>query len=82
MKKEFPVLYSRTSNDSIQQWQIVAEDNNYYTIEGLKGGKLTTSVPTVCEGKSVGRSNETNASDQALKEAQAKWDKKIKKHYL
>ena len=82
MKKELDILYSRTSNGNIQQWQIVVENNTFYVIEGLKGGKLTTSTPTICQGKNNGRSNETTNEEQALKEATARWEKKLKEHYF
>lgn len=79
--KIFPKLYKYTSKGQIQQWEIVAEDNTFYTTEGIQGGKLTTSLPTVCKGKNKGRSNETTPEEQALKEAQAKWQKKVDSGY-
>jgi intein/homing endonuclease len=36
---------------------------------------------TVCEPKNVGRANATTANEQAIGEAQAKWDKKVKLGY-
>lgn len=76
-KKEFPVLYKYTERKQIQQWQIIVEDDKFYTIEGIKEGKLTTSLPTICTGKNKSKKNETSGSEQALKEAKAKWKKKI-----
>jgi len=74
-------IYKRTSTGAIQQYEIVVEGNSFYTIIGQVDGKLTTSKPTVCEGKNIGRSNETTPEEQAELEAKAKWQKKIDKGY-
>lgn len=79
--KKFPVLYKYTQKGQIQQWQVIADNDSFYTIEGIQGGKLTTSLPTVCTGKNIGRSNETSPAEQALAEAQAKWQKKVDSGY-
>lgn len=78
---QLPILFSRTTNGSIQQWQIVVEGNKFYTIEGLVDGKLTTTLPTICESKNVGRANETSGAEQATKEAKSKWQKKVDSGY-
>lgn len=76
-------LYKYTTKGQVQQWEIIAPpgENYYYTIEGIQGGKLTTSSPTYCTGKNIGKSNETTDEQQAQLEAQAKWDKKIRSGY-
>lgn len=79
--KKFPILYSRASSGKAQQWQIIADGDAFYTIAGQINGKLTTSKPNKCEGKNIGKSNETTPEQQALLEAQAKWEKKIKEDY-
>lgn len=76
MRKEFPILYKLTTKKQVQQWQIIADGDSFYTIEGIKEGKLTTSLPTYCIGKNIGKKNETSAEDQAMKEAEAKFKKK------
>lgn len=81
MKKEFPILYKYTQTGAIQQWQIIAENDSFYTIEGQKDGKLTTSLSTICIGKNIGKKNETSPIDQALAEATAKHQKKLDKSY-
>lgn len=81
MKKEFPILYKYTTKGQAQQWQIVVEDNKFYTIEGIVGGKLTSSLPTICKGKNLGKKNETSDNEQALAEAAAKHQKKVDKGY-
>jgi DNA ligase-1 len=78
---ELPILFKRTKTGAVQQWQIVVIRSNFFTIEGQKDGVLTKSLPTVCEGKNIGRSNETSPTDQAEKEARARWQKKIESGY-
>lgn len=80
-KKIYPKLFKYTTKKQVQEWQIIAEDDKFYTIEGIQNGKLTTSLPTICKPKNVGRSNETTAEQQALNEAQAKWQKKVDSGY-
>ncbi len=80
-KKTWPILYKYTSKGQIQTWQIVAEDDFFYTVEGIQGGKLTQSLPTTCHPKNVGKKNATTAEEQAILEAQAKWQKKKDNSY-
>lgn len=75
--KKFPILFKYTQKGQIQQWQITADSDSFWTTEGIQGGTLTTSKPTVCKSKNVGRANETTPQEQALAEAQAKWQKKL-----
>jgi ATP-dependent DNA ligase len=77
MKKTFPTLYKYTSKGQIQQWTIIVEEDRFFTEEGIQGGKLTISLPSFCKPKNTGKSNETSAQEQALKEAQAKFQKKL-----
>lgn len=79
--KSFPTLFSRTSTGATQQWAVIVEGNTFYVIAGQLNGKLVTSEPTVCEGKNVGRANQTTPEEQALSEAQSKWEKKLKTGY-
>ena len=78
---KFNILYKYTSNKQIQQWQIFTEEDKYWTEEGIQNGKLTTSLPTFCIGKNIGKKNKTTNKDQAIKEAMAKYDRKIKSGY-
>ncbi len=73
-----PVLYSRTATGAIQTWQVEVENNKYRFITGQKNGQLITSDWTVCDGKNVGRVNETSGDAQAQKEAKAAQVKKLK----
>lgn len=81
MKKEFPRIFKTTKKGATQTWQVVADGNAFYTIEGILNGKLTTSIPYVCEGKNPGKKNETTPEQQALKEAQSAWQRKIDRGY-
>jgi DNA ligase-1 len=79
--KKLPILYKKTETGAIQQWQIVADNDGFYTIEGQVGGKFTTSMPTKCEGKNAGKANETTPQTQAEFEAERKWKKQTDKGY-
>jgi DNA ligase-1 len=72
-----PKLFKYTQKGQVQTWQIMTEQDRFWTVEGIEGGTLSTSKPTICKAKNVGRSNETTPEQQALSEAQAKWQKKI-----
>ncbi len=71
------MLLKYTQKNQVQTWQITAEDDHFFTEEGIQGGTITTSKPTYCKPKNVGRSNETTSEQQAIIEAQAKWQKKV-----
>jgi DNA ligase-1 len=78
---EFPPIFKRTTNGAIQQWQITVRGNTYFVTEGLVGGKLTISLPTLCHGKNVGKMNETNPIQQAYKEAGSLITRKLESGY-
>lgn len=95
--KTFPTLFQKTNTGAIQQWTIsVAKDYagpqnpqddetevGVITTEyGQVGGKLQKTSDTVREGKNPGKKNATTAVEQALKEAQSKWEKQKKKGYV
>ena len=82
MKSEsFPTLYSRTSTGALQQWTITVEGNKFRVEAGQVDGKKVLSEWTVCQPKNVGRANETTGAEQAMSEAVAKMDKKLKTGY-
>lgn len=78
---QLPTLYKLTEVGNIQQWRVVVKNNSYFSEEGVVEGQITVNKPTFCEGKNLGKSNETSPQDQALKEAQAKHKKKLEKGY-
>lgn len=79
--KKLPILYKLTTKKQTQQWQVIVDGATFYTVEGIKDGKLTTSLPTVCLPKNTGRSNATTAEEQAVAEATAKHKKKLDAGY-
>lgn len=79
---KLPSLYSLNSNGSIQQWTISVENNVITKEYGQVGGKIQTTSDVVKKGKNIGRSNETTPDDQALLEAKAQWEKKLKSGYV
>lgn len=81
-KKAFPLLYKKTSVGADQFWEISVEDNVIVTRWGQVDGKVQETRDVVKEGKNIGRSNATTASEQAEAEAQSKWEHKLKKGYV
>jgi DNA ligase-1 len=81
-----PVLADKTSTGKGKYWQAVAylEDGVAYTRTEYwqDGVQRQTSEPTRIEGKNLGRANETAPADQAVKEAKAAMELKIKKGYV
>ena len=75
-------LYKRAVNGKINEWTIEVDGRCYRTISGYTDGQKTTTEWTCCEGKNVGRSNETTAEEQAMKEAEAEWKKRTEKGYF
>lgn len=74
-------IYKRTATGKIQHWTIEIHEDKYRTISGQVSGKSTTSEWTVCKVKNPGKTNETTASAQALKEATAKRRLKLEGEY-
>lgn len=75
-------LYKRAVNGKVNEWTIEVEGRCYRTISGYTDGQKTTTEWTCCEGKNIGRSNETTAEEQAMKEAKAEWDKRTERGYF
>lgn len=70
-------VYKRTATGAIQQWCQELEGNQYRTISGQIDGKQVISEWTVCEGKNIGRSNETTPAEQAQSEVESNYTKKL-----
>ena len=47
-KVEYPTLYARGETGAVLEWDIIVEDNTFYTITGQQGGKKIKSKSTVC----------------------------------
>ena len=79
--KNFAPLYSLNSNGSIQRWTISVEDNQIIKEYGQIGGKMQSVTDIIRDGKNIGKSNETTSKEQAIAEATAQWEKKLKSGY-
>ncbi len=78
---QFPTLYKRTSTGAIQQWTVEVRGDSYVTRSGQVGGAISETKPTICEAKNIGKANASTAEEQAIIEAQAKYDKQLKSKY-
>lgn len=81
-RTDLPTLYKRTATGSIQQWHITVEVGTITVTHGQVGGKLQTTTDTIKSGKNAGRKNATAPEEQALKEANSQWTKKLKNGYV
>jgi DNA ligase-1 len=80
-------LYKAGLSDSekIIEWDISVTKNSdgtgtIETVFGLQDGKKQTIREVILAGKNIGRSNETTPYWQAVKEAEARWAAKRKRH--
>lgn len=64
-------LYKK-NKDKVQEWSIEVEQDKYRSIEGYIDGIKTISTWRVAKPKNIGKANEINSIDQAMKEALAK----------
>src|SRR5574343_168256 len=80
--RTLPTLYKKTSTGATQMWSIGVDGNNIIVNFGQVDGKIQRTEEVISAGKNIGRSNETTPAEQALLEATAKWEGKIKKGYV
>lgn len=82
MKKTFETLYSIDSTGKTRIWCMEQLDNKHRTISGVKDSdNLVYSEWTTCDGKNLGKKNETSAVKQTTKEIEAKYKKQLKTGY-
>ena len=81
MSKKLPTLYKLTTVGKTQEWTIEVSGDKYRTISGQQNGKKITNNWTTCYPKNVGKANATTGEEQAIKEAEAKHQKKREKGY-
>jgi len=74
-------LYKIDSLGKLREWTMVIDNDSFYAEKGLVGGKIVCDKPTTAIGKNEGKVNETTNEEQALLEAQARWEKKLKEGY-
>jgi len=82
MSKEWPVLYVKTANGTINYWQTWTVGAQVCTRWGQLGTASELSDQYEAKGKNIGRSNETTAAQQAELEAQSKFDKQLRLKYV
>jgi len=82
MTKQLPTLYKKTATGAIQFWAVQIEDKTILTSFGQVDGKSQLTKDVIKSGKSEGKKNATSAAQQALKEAEARWNKKKKSGYV
>jgi DNA ligase-1 len=78
---KFPTLYHKGKGGALVQWDIWTLGNVITTRHGQVGGKLQTTPGIVCEGKNIGKSNETTPEEQAISEAKSMWTYKVERKY-
>ena len=81
MTKKLQTLYKIDTKGKLREWTMHIDGNSFYAVKGLVEGKKTQDKPTQTIAKNVGRSNETTPQEQALLEAQAKFQKKLDSGY-
>ena len=74
-------LYKIDSLGKLREWTMVIDNNSFHAEKGLVGGKIAHDKPTIAIGKNEGKINATTDEQQALLEAKARWDKKLKEGY-
>lgn len=84
MKKQ--TVYQLDSKGNTKQWSVQVDNvsnTGVITVEhGLKDGKLTVEKTIITVGKNPGKANETTPFTQAVKEAEAKIEQKLRKGYV
>lgn len=76
-----PTLYAKAKTGKIKQWKVRVEDSTIIVEHGQVDGKQTIQKTLVKEGKNIGKANATTPQEQALAEAQSKWNKQVDKDY-
>lgn len=71
-----PTLYIRDSKGKERQWSVRTDGAKVIVSHGQVGGKLTEKV-TIAKAKNIGKANETTPEQQAMLEAQSKWNKQV-----
>jgi ATP-dependent DNA ligase len=80
VRKKQPRLYDKSKNGKIKVWDIWVETLHSEALikwrSGYEDGKLSYHSKPITQGKNIGKKNETSPYEQAVKEMQAKWQKK------
>lgn len=73
-------LFALDKKGNFKHWTVEVEGNTIIVKHGRYKGKMQEQR-TVCEGKNIGRSNETTPEQQALFESESKYNKQLDKLY-
>jgi DNA ligase-1 len=76
----FEPLFSKSSSGKIRVWKISTNNDEIITEYGYVDGKMAIARKIVA-GKNIGKANETRPKEQAIKDAQSAWNKKIDQGY-
>ena len=81
-----PQLYGVSRIGKVKQWKVSAFDNADGTAtilvqSGYVGGKIRDIPKIIRKGKNIGKANETTPYEQAVSEAQSKWNGKRDENY-
>lgn len=78
-----PKLYCKDSKGNIRFWEIEVSGSKFRTVSGIDGTDSPVySEWTECEGKNLGKKNETSPEEQAKAEAKAKHKKALETGYF
>ena len=80
-KSGSPLLYAKASSGAVTIWHCWTEGAEVVVEWGQEDGSMQTKR-FKCKPKNKGRANATTASEQAEKEAHAKFAKQLKKKYF
>lgn len=76
LKPDLPPVYIRDSKGKERMWSVTTEGANVVVSHGMVGGKIQEKV-TLAKAKNIGKTNETTPEQQALLEAQSKWNHQV-----
>lgn len=79
------ILFKRHTNGTVGSWQILvyaAEATIVRIARKVIGGKPVETRTVITEGKNIGRANETTPYEQAVSEAESKYNKKLDEGYV
>jgi DNA ligase 1 len=75
------ILYNTSlATGKTKVWMVRTEGNKVIVSHGFLDGKLVEHEE-ICEGKNIGKKNETTPKEQAILVAKSSWDKKVKSGY-
>jgi DNA ligase-1 len=85
-EKVLSQLFGLSRVGKVKQWQAKVVENEDHTATmiidtGYVGGKIRPIPKLIKKGKNIGKSNETTPFDQAVSEAESKWNGKRSENY-